>query len=47
MLKGILLAVATFLFFLSAHFLLFRTRPPRRRFDAMVRLDWLLVPVLR
>jgi hypothetical protein len=45
-LKGILLALVTFGLFLVAHVLLFRIWAPVRRFDAMVRLHWVLVPVL-
>lgn len=46
MLKGILLALATFGLFLVAHVAVFRLRAPIRRFDAMVRVHWLLMPVL-
>jgi hypothetical protein len=45
-LKGIVLGLITFCAFLTIHVALFRLRPPVRRFDAMVRLHWLLVPVL-
>jgi hypothetical protein len=45
-LKGIVLGLITFCVFLATHVAIFRLRPPDRRFDAMVRLHWLLVPVL-
>jgi hypothetical protein len=43
-LKGIFLALATFCVFLVIHVAIFRMRPPVRRFDAMLRLHWLLIP---
>lgn len=46
MLKGIVLGLLTFGVFVVTHVALFRFRAPTRRFDAMVRAHWLLVPVL-
>lgn len=46
MLKGIVLGLITFCVFFAAHVAVFRFRAPARRFDAMVRVHWLLVPVL-
>ena len=45
-LKGLALALTTFCAFLVLHVAIFRLRPPVRRFDAMVRMHWLLIPVL-
>jgi len=45
-LKGIVLGLTCFLVFLAVHVAVFRLRAPARRFDAMVRLHWLLIPVL-
>ena len=46
MLKGIVLGLIAFGVFLVAHLVVFRVRAPARRFDAMVRVHWLLVPAL-
>lgn len=46
MLKGIVLGLLTFGVFFVTHVALFRFRAPARRFDAMVRAHWLLVPAL-
>lgn len=46
MLKGIILGLISFVVFLVVHVAVFRLRAPARRFDAMVRVHWLLVPVL-
>jgi hypothetical protein len=45
-LKGIILGLITFVVFFVVHAAVFRFRAPARRFDAMVRVHWLLVPVL-
>jgi len=45
-LKGIILGLITFAVFFVVHVAVFRLRPPVRRFDAMVRVHWLLVPAL-
>jgi hypothetical protein len=44
--KGIALGLITFCVFLVAHVAVFRLRAPVRRFDAMMRVHWLLVPTL-
>jgi len=45
-LKGIVLGLLAFGVFFVTHVALFRFRAPARRFDAMVRAHWLLVPAL-
>lgn len=46
MLKGIVLGMITFCVFFVSHVAIFRLRAPGRRFDAMVRVHWILVPGL-